>query len=362
MMYRSRGLSKNGFRPYLPVIILCYLLIFSTVLVGCSTGFEVNNINYSKDITLNESSLYYSSTISESEAENLLKYLVNEELNEFDCLLNKNEDTYEVSFVLVNSSEKIDDEMILDLQLLSGDMSKNIFSEGKVDINLCDEDWNTLHKIPSSDAILQIEAGGGIVYYKPHISKSEAESLAKYLVDQEFSEFEILLGKNENAYELSIVSTYSSEEIDDETILDFQILSGAMSSDVFRGAKVDINLCDENLKVLHAIPSSDAILRKEFNGGILHYFPTISEWEMEAVGNYLIELGYFDGEESEVILGQYENAYHLALVLEENIEDDDVIQLLKEVCKDLSEAIFNGNKVYISLVDENYDILREITY
>ena len=99
----------------------------------------------------------------------------------------------------------------------------------------------------------------------------------------------------------------------------------------------------------------------EFNGGELYYTSSILSREAYKLGEYLVEVEFFDGERKTVEINKTDNTYEFKMVVKKGLEkDDEYIQLAKIFAVNLSDEVFNGNSVDIHFCDEYLKTIRVI--
>ena len=99
----------------------------------------------------------------------------------------------------------------------------------------------------------------------------------------------------------------------------------------------------------------------EFNGGELYYTSSILSREAYKLGEYLVDVEFFDGERKTVQINKTGNTYEFRMVVKKGMEkDEEVIQLLKIFSIELSEDVFNGYAVDVHLCDEYLETLRVV--
>jgi hypothetical protein len=106
--------------------------------------------NYGKKLTFNGGELYYTSQVSEADANKLGEYLVKEKF--FDgtkktVQLNKNGANYEFRMVMKKDAEKAPNTTET-FQSVAKELSDNVFKGGHVVVHLCDDQLKTLRVIP----------------------------------------------------------------------------------------------------------------------------------------------------------------------------------------------------------------------
>lgn len=98
---------------------------------------------------------------------------------------------------------------------------------------------------------------------------------------------------------------------------------------------------------------------KEFNGVQLFYTSSITESEVNSLGNYLIESEFADGEYKTVQINKSGNTYEFRMVVKKGIEQDqEYCNLGKLMAAEISSEVFNGKQVDLHFCDENLETLR----
>jgi len=121
------------------------IIFTSVILIGCA--------NHGKEKNFKGVQLFYTSSISESEANKLGNYLIKTEFAdgvEKTVQLNKSGKTYEFRMVVKTGIEK--DQEYIDLgKLMAAEISSKVFNGQQVDLHFCDENLKTLRVLPMSN-------------------------------------------------------------------------------------------------------------------------------------------------------------------------------------------------------------------
>lgn len=94
------------------------------------------------------------------------------------------------------------------------------------------------------------------VFYLSPVTKAEADKVLNYLIQAGWadgSRKSVQLKKNGNRYEFRMVikTGYDSNQ----SFLDAcKEMTRELSRDIFNGAEVDVNLCDQHLKTIKVVP------------------------------------------------------------------------------------------------------------
>ena len=101
--------------------------------------------------------------------------------------------------------------------------------------------------------------------------------------------------------------------------------------------------------------------RLEFNGGELYYTSSVTMEEANRLGDYLVEAGFFDGNEKTVQLTKAGSTYEFRMVIKKGLdEDEEYIAIAKIFAEELSRDVFNGDQVDIHFCDDQLKTLRVI--
>lgn len=99
----------------------------------------------------------------------------------------------------------------------------------------------------------------------------------------------------------------------------------------------------------------------EFNGVELYYTSDVEEAEAKALGEYLVDSGFADGNEKSVQLNKEGSTYEFRMVVKEGMEkDEEYIEIAKVFAAELSETLFDGEQVDIHLCDDKLKTLRVV--
>ena len=120
------------------------IVIVSVILSSCT--------NYGEEKNFNGVQLFYTSTITDTEANLLGNYLVESEFADGEpktVQLNKSGNTYEFRMVVKKGIEQ-DQEYTEIGKLMAAEISSEVFNGKRVDVHFCDENLRTLRVMPMS--------------------------------------------------------------------------------------------------------------------------------------------------------------------------------------------------------------------
>jgi hypothetical protein len=245
----SRKQKKEIYRMKNLITNFCLILFSSAILSSCT--------DYGKEKNFNGTQLFYTSTITEAEANSLGNYLVKSDFadgREKTVQLNKSGNTYEFRVVVLKGFELDQEFRDSILKRFAAEISSNVFNGMQVDVHYCDEALNTLRVLSMSEKTgLQSQNFNGTeLFYTSTITEAEANSLGNYLVKNRFAdgnEKTVQLNKSGNTYEFKIV-VKKGVELDQEFIEISKRFAAEISSNVFNGMQVDVHACDDALNTL----------------------------------------------------------------------------------------------------------------
>ena len=100
---------------------------------------------------------------------------------------------------------------------------------------------------------------------------------------------------------------------------------------------------------------------KNFKGVQLFYTDAVTEAEADALGAYLIEQEFADGEEKTVQLNKTGKTYEFRMVVKKGIEkDQENISMFKIVAAELSANVFKGEPVEVHICDDQLKTIQVV--
>ncbi len=204
----------------------------------------------------------------------------------------------------------------------------------------------------------------GQLFYVPPVTEAEAKRLGEYLVNNVFFDGDkksVQIKRKDKTYQFRMVVKKGIEQ--DQHYIDiFRLFGSELSENVFKGEKVDFELCDDNFNTIRVVPQSNNIGKElNFNGSQLFYMPQVTEAEAKRLGQYLVDIGFFDDEEKSVQIKRKDKTYQFRMVAKKGIERDPaVITGLKEFCTQLSENVFNNAPIEIHICDDYFETIQVV--
>ena len=98
---------------------------------------------------------------------------------------------------------------------------------------------------------------------------------------------------------------------------------------------------------------------RQFNGGQLFYKSSVTEAEVEKLGNFLVKQGFFDGNLKTTQLYKFEDKYIFRMVVKKGVEKDpQYIPAFQLMVPMLSMLVFNAKPVEIHLCDDKLETIK----
>ncbi|MDO5517188.1 MAG: hypothetical protein Q4F66_06500 [Clostridium sp.] len=136
--------SSLQFKSLKSPIIFILLIITTLFFLGCGNDYG-EKLTYRK-----VNNLYYTSNVTEDEADSLGTYLLKNDFfskeHGIDMRLDKKNGTYEVRFIVKKGLEN-DADVINKYKIMCSELSNNVFNKKEVDIILCDDNFNDLRTV-----------------------------------------------------------------------------------------------------------------------------------------------------------------------------------------------------------------------
>lgn len=198
------------------------------------------------------------------------------------------------------------------------------------------------------------------LYHTPSVSDAEADKLGNYLVSQKFADGTtktVQITKSGKTYQFRFVLKDEGAK-DPNLAATLQSLAGFLSSDVFNGAPVEVDACDEYLNTKKAYKAVVVSPAKTFNGVQIYYTGDVTSAEVDSLGNYLVKVKFADGGAKTVQLAKPANTYQFRFVIKKGYEKDtSFLRNCRTFANQLSGNVFKGTPVELQLCDDALNTL-----
>jgi hypothetical protein len=193
------------------------------------------------------------------------------------------------------------------------------------------------------------------LFHTPAVTDAQADSLGTFLVNSKFADGTaktVQITKSGNTYQFRFVVKEGMEN-DPKIIKAFKIFAASISSGVFNGAPVEIDVCDKYLKTIKVFPYEDFGKARDYKGVQLYHTKTVTDSEADSLGSYLVSSGFADGNAKTVQLNKSGSTFQFRFVVKEGLDKDTAfMQNVKTFTGQLSNKVFNGAPVEIHLCDD----------
>lgn len=227
---------------------LIFLLIS---LVACT--------DFGDKIPFDESEVYYKAPVTKEEAQKLGNYLVKQSFfdkNPKSVQLLKEGDTYQFRMVAKEGVDK-DEAYAKIAETFAIHLSRDLYEGKLVEFHICDDQFKTLRTIiPDKDDLsVKLEFNGSVLFYYKPVVNDEAKALGEYLISNVFfneNPKSVEIKKEGTAYVFRFVVKPEMEK-DEEYLEIVRTFATDLSTSVFSGSPVRIQLCDDQFVTLKEV-------------------------------------------------------------------------------------------------------------
>jgi hypothetical protein len=209
------------------------------------------------------------------------------------------------------------------------------------------------------------------VYYSGEATKEEAKALGDFLEENEMVNTEenttVKLNKEDEEYEVRLA--YDEEKYEENKegyLFTFSKYPSQISKNVFDGETTSLILTDDKFEDVEVVqPMKKARINQKSN---VFYKGNISEGEARKLGEYLLQIKYFNDESvKDVILSQNRGEYLVRFIIDRNRYKENKeaaykdFQVYQHI---ISLYAFGGQKANIILTDTKFkdiDKIKELT-
>ncbi len=239
----------------------CVTTVFKGISVLLSLSIMAACSEYGHKFEINNGEVFYKRPVTKDQARGLGEFLVEDDYfsgSPASVQLLKESDRYLICFVVKPGTEE-DLDLLYLFRHFAGMVSPRLFAGLPVDVELCDENFSTMHKIKGASygTLMTFELDN--LYFKAPVNEEEAQKFMQFLKTEEFfigEGISVLLKKTENGFEMYYPI---QEKIEDFAgYLDaVKILADQISQVVFSGNPFNIHLCDKTFTTEHVVRSDD---------------------------------------------------------------------------------------------------------
>ena len=209
----------------------------------------------------------------------------------------------------------------------------------------------------------KVEHNKGEVYYKEPVTKVQADALGKYLADIGYFDGvakSVQVLKNDNYYTVNFVVKEGADKNPDN-VATFKSFSPILSYSVFNGELVNIGMCDAEFKTLQLIAGFNYGKQVKFGNDELYYEKPVTKEQIDKLGAFLRESGFFQGTGLQAQLKKEGNLYQFRYVVKTGLENDESYKAtVKAFGSLISSGPLNNEKVDIHLCDNFFNTLTTV--
>ncbi len=202
-----------------------------------------------------------------------------------------------------------------------------------------------------------LEFNGGQLYYTSTVTTGEADRLGEYLIESGFFDGErktVQLTKPAAVYEFRMVVLEGIEQ-DQNFVRIAVFFVHELSENVFEGNPVSIHFCDSRMNTLLEI----SYVR--LNPGGVNYTSTVSLEEVNALGEYLVQNGFFDEKDIPVLLSKAGAVYEFRMIVLDGTEENpENLTILRSFAEEISGNVFNNSQLDFHLCDDQFNTIQVI--
>jgi len=222
-----------------------------------SIFFLFSCTEYGEKLTFNGTDVYYKDGVTKEQAQTLGEYLVEEEFadgGEKSVQILKDEVTGNLTFRMVVANDINEDQDMI-FKVFAQALSTDVFNGEPVDFHICDNTFETIRAFSFSDIDKIVSIDGTSVAYTKNVTKNDAQKLADYLKESEFTDGTpktIQLDKDGDTFLFRMVVKKGVEENEDN-VLTLKMYGMSISLNAFDGKPVLVHLCDDALNTLRIL-------------------------------------------------------------------------------------------------------------
>lgn len=198
------------------------------------------------------------------------------------------------------------------------------------------------------------------LYYSKSVTQTEASNVGEYLVRQGFftdkTAVTVKLSQKEGHYQLGfVVDPAHSESL--LLAIQFSAMGTDMGREVLSGKPVDVELYDQNLKLIKTLPWSAKLM---YGKGELYYTDPIGLSEAQKLGEWLRQNGFFtETKATAAHFGREQEVYQLRFVIDPSrLADPQISGAFIEFSRAIAEQVLGGSALLVHLCDQEFHTLK----
>ena len=331
---------------------LAYIVISGVFLVGILNGCLDTPKN---EIVFEETTLYFTKNVTREEAQSLGDYLYEigylGTTSSADARLDKTKGEYILNLNVMRELESNED-VILDVGILSNRISEKVFQGINLEIILSDENLTPYRRVVSPELGKLVESNNNELFYTKAISDEESEKLVNFLkstgiwttgtdnLDQLDKDTENYIYRTNN-------KNFESDPAN------AKMFSALASAKIFDGYNVKIEITDNQMRTLSIVPSYYLGALLEYESNKLFHSSNITDYQANSLLDYLIAWNIFSAESQKGgLLTIEKDVYIFKLIIDENMhENAETKQTLAVLGNMIKENVFPDQRVHVHIAN-----------
>ena len=185
----------------------------------------------------------------------------------------------------------------------------------------------------------RLRIGTFTLYYTHSVTPDEANRVAQYLMQQNFSnqQMDARLIRQGAEYKLQLICTAQPVE---SQVVACEVLAAGLSDDVFTGAAVEIQVCDSIFRPFLAIAHRRRFGRRvAMNTAHLFYLDGVTDSDALTVATCLAKADVFDGAPKIAQMNRSADGYEFRLAVEVDPLAPEMVEGERRMASDLSKVL-----------------------
>jgi hypothetical protein len=201
------------------------------------------------------------------------------------------------------------------------------------------------------------------LYHAEGVSDTLANSLGNYLISSQFADGRaktVQITKTGDTYHFRFVVKDGAEK-DSSISQSTKYFASLLSADVFNGAPVRVEMCDNLMNTLKSFTSVELGKKKIVDGLELYHTAAVTDAQADSLGSYLVATHFADGKSKTAQIAKSGATYQFRFVINPGVEKDpEYIKNSKVYGADISTGVFGGAPVELHLCDKYLNTLLAV--
>ena len=342
-MITLRVIRKSVF-----VYMLIASALISLILSGCTDSTK-------NEISFGETVLYFTKNVPRDEAQSLGDYLYEigylGTTSSADARLDKTKEKYILNLNVMRELES-NEEVILDVGILSNRISQKILQGATLEIILSDDNLTPYRTVIPPELGKLIESNNNELFYTKKISDEESQNFVDYLKSNGiWTSATDNLDQLDKDSETYIYRTNNENFEADQS--NAKMFSALASAKIFDGYDVSIEITDNQLRPITIVPSYHIGDLLEYESNKLFHSANITNYQANSLLDYLIAWNIFSSDSQKGgLLTIEKDVYIFKLIIDENMYDnDETKQTLAVLANMIKENVFPNQKVHVHIAN-----------